>query len=289
MTVRLRVLATGPLALVQDEGRPGLTGVGVGRSGAADRTAYALANRVVANPPGLAALEVTLGGLEVEVLGGSLTVCLTGAPAPLFVDDVPAGTHAPVTVPEGGRVRVDPPPVGLRSYLAVRGGVDVAPVLGSRSHDVLAALGPAPLAEGDELPVGPTPPEHPAVDQVAPPRYDDDPVVLRAVRGPRDGWVEDPDVLVATTWTSTERTNRIGMRLSGGAVQHAEGAGELPSEGVWRAAIQVPPNGEPVVFLADHPVTGGYPVVGVVVDADVDRAAQVRPGQQVRFRWVSGA
>lgn len=286
MSARLRVHATGPLALVQDAGRPGHTGIGVGRSGAADRAAYALANRLVANPPGAAVLEVTFGGLEVEVLDAAVTVCLTGAPCPMEVDGSGVGTHAPAAVAAGSRLRLLAPPSGLRSYLAVRGGIEVPATLGSRSHDVLAGLGPAPLTEGDELTVGPLPAEHPAVDQVAPPRYDDDPVVLRAVRGPRDGWVADADALVATTWTASDRTNRIGMRLEGGTVAHADDAGELPSEGVWRGAIQVPPSGEPVVFLADHPVTGGYPVVGVVLGEDVDRAAQVRPGQQVRFRWV---
>lgn len=285
MTSLLRVLRTGPLALLQDDGRPGQAAVGVGRSGAADRTAYALANRLVANPPGLAAIETTLGGLELEVRGAGVLVCLTGAPAPLHVDGVAVGDHAPIVVPSGSRLRVDPPVAGLRSYLAVRGGIDVPPVLGSRSHDVLSGLGPPPLAEGDLLRVGPAPREQPSVDQAPPPRYDE-PAVLRVVRGPRADRVVDADALVDTTWTASDRSNRIGMRLTGGRVAPVAGAGELVSEGVWRGAVQVPPNGEPVVFLSDHPVTGGYPVVGVVLGADVDRAAQVRPGQQVRFRWV---
>jgi allophanate hydrolase subunit 2 len=156
-------------------------------------------------------------------------------------------------------------------------------VLGSRSHDVMSGIGPPPLAPGTVLDVGAAPEGFPGVDVLPPPRLDDD-VVLSVVRGPRDGWLRDAEVLVRTWWTASERSNRVGMRLAGGRLEHRE-TGQLPSEPTWRGAVQVPPSGEPVLFLADHPVTGGYPVVAVVVDADVDRAAQVRPGQAVRFRW----
>lgn len=128
------------------------------------------------------------------------------------------------------------------------------------------------------------------------PRWDEACVLLRAGRGPRADWLEDADVLVVGTWQVTDRSNRVGARLARTGdstgddgdrppLRHASDD-QLPSEGVWRGAVQVPPNGEPVLFLADHPVTGGYPVVGVVVDEDVDRAARLRPGQDVRFRWI---
>lgn len=282
---RLRVLAPGPLTLVEDLGRPGSSGIGVGRSGAADRSALRLANRVLANPVDAAALEVTLGGLEVEVLEGPLWLCVTGAPAPVTVGSRAVGPSAVVAAPTGAVVRLGTPPTGLRSYLAVRGGIDVPAVLGSRSHDVLAGLGPPPLREGDELAVGPPPQELPHVDHL-PTSAVDDQVVLRVVRGPRDEWVREADVLVRTAWTASERSNRVGIRLAGGTVEHVDPDRQLPSEGVCRGGIQVPPGGEPVLFLADHPVTGGYPVVAVVVDADVDLAAQVRPGQSLRLSWV---
>src|SRR3954468_3585146 len=158
----------------------------------------------------------------------------------------------------------------------------VPEVLGSRSHDVMSGLGPAPLSPGMELPVGPPPTAQPAVNHLAtpPPAAE---VVLRAVRGPRDAWVHEVDALVETPWTASDRSNRVGIRLSGARLRHVDPGRQLPSEGVWRGGVQVPPGGEPVLFLADHPVTGGYPVVAVVVDADVDRAAQVRPGQRLRF------
>ncbi len=286
MGARLKVLSPGPLSLVEDLGRVGSSGIGVGRSGAADRAALRLANRVLANPDDAAALEVTFGGLEVEVLEGPVWLCVTGAPAPVTVGSRAVGPSTVVAAPTGAVVRLGTPPTGLRSYLAVRGGIDVPAVLGSRARDVLAELGPAPLAEGDELPVGPPPQDLPHVDHLPTSAVTDE-VVLRAVRGPRDGWVEDADVLVDTSWTASERSNRVGIRLAGGRLRHVDPDRQLPSEGVCRGGIQVPPSGEPVLFLADHPVTGGYPVVGVVVDADVDLAAQVRPGQPLRLSWVA--
>jgi allophanate hydrolase subunit 2 len=158
----------------------------------------------------------------------------------------------------------------------------VTPVLGSRSTDTLSGIGPPPLRTGDVLPVGPEPAELPIID-VAPVRPPSgDTIVLRAVLGPRAEFVAEPLELARVTWTASSRSDRIGMRLEGGRLRRA-GDDEVPSEGMVRGAIQVPPSGEPVVFLADHPVTGGYPVVATVCDADVDRAAQVRPGQKVRF------
>lgn len=284
MTRALRVLATGPLALVQDLGRRGLAGVGVGRSGAADRGALRQVNRALANSDDAAAVEVTFGGLEVEALDEGLWCCVTGAPCPVRVDGRAMGSHAVFFAEPGARVVLDRPGAGLRSYLGVRGGVAAEQVLGSRASDVLSGLGPAPLAAGDVLPVGTPGDRFPEVDSVAAPDLAGE-VVLRAVRGPRDSWVDDVDALVASTWSVTERSNRVGMRLGGHSLHPARDQ-QLPSEGAWRGAVQVPPSGEPVLFLADHPVTGGYPVVAVVVDADVDRAAQLRPGDPVRFGWV---
>ena len=284
MTRALDVLAVGASALVQDLGRPGLGASGVGRSGAADRASLTLANRLVANAEGAAAVEVLLGGFAVRATS-LLTVALAGAAAPASVDGTPVGHHALVLLRPGQVLRLGTPPTGLRTYLAVRGGIDVAPVLGSRSTDTLSAIGPAPLAPGDVLPVGPEPSELPLIDVAPVGTPPGDTVVLRAVLGPRAEFVADPRDLTTTRWTASSRSDRVGMWLSGGRLRRADDA-EVPSEGMVRGAIQVPPGGEPVVFLADHPVTGGYPVVATVCDADVDRAAQVRPGQGVRFVFV---
>ncbi len=288
MTCTLEVLATGALALVEDLGRPGLAASGVGCSGAADRASLRLGNRLVANPEDAAAIEVVFGGLAVRAGQGNrrpLTVALTGAAAPADVDGTPVGHHALLTLRPGQVLRLATPPTGLRTYVAVRGGIAVRPVLGSRSTDVLAGLGPPALEPGHELPVGVEPAGVPLLDvaPVAPPPGGT--VLLRAMAGPRADRLTDLADLTCATWTASSRSDRVGMRLEGAKLERT-GSGELPSEGMVRGALQVPPGGEPVLFLADHPVTGGYPVAAVVLDADVDRAAQVRPGQAVRFRLV---
>ena len=281
----LEVVATGGPCLVQDIGRRGLTAIGVGRSGAADRASADLANRLVGNAAAAAVVEVTLGGLEVVARGGTAWLAVTGAPVPLTRGGRAEPTGAVLALGEGERLRLGTPASGLRSYLAVRGGVDVAVVLGSRSRDTLAGLGPPPLEEGDVLPVGGLVSHEIRVDAVPPQQYGDGPV-LRVVRGPRDDWVLDAGLLVRARWVVAPDSDRIGTRLTGGRLDRVDPERQLPSEGALRGAIQVPPTGEPVVFGPDHPVTGGYPVVAVVVDADSDRLAQLRPGETVGFRWA---
>jgi len=288
MTVRtpaLEVLTPGPLSTVQDLGRPGWAALGVGRSGAADRGALRLANRLVGNPEDAAAVETTLGGLAV-LASVDLVVAVTGAAAPLRVGGRPRNTHAAVLVPAGERVELGTPATGLRSYLAVRGGLQVEPVLGSRSADLLSGLGPSPLRPGDRLPVGPPPAAPiPVVDVAAATAPTGDDVVVRAVAGPRADWFAATalGVLATTRWRASGDSDRVGVRLEGGRLDRTR-TDELPSEGMVPGALQVPPSGEPVLLLADAPSTGGYPVVAVLLAADVDRAAQLRPGQGLRIR-----
>ncbi|MFC0863258.1 biotin-dependent carboxyltransferase family protein [Sphaerimonospora cavernae] len=287
----LEVLATGPLTTVQDLGRPGRAHLGVGRSGAADRGALRLANRLLANPEGAAALEVTLGGLRVRA-HGHLVIALTGAPCPAAVTDASGrnriiGHQSVERLPDGATLWLGVPSQGLRTYVAVRGGLDVPEVLGSRSTDTLAGLGPERPSPGALLPVGPPPRTHPLVDLAplpwsAPGRLGE--LVLEVLPGPRAGWFRPGAlrVLCAEPYAVTADSDRVGIRLSGPRLERARD-GELSSEGMVPGALQVPPSGRPTLFLADHPVTGGYPVIAVVRDRDVDRAAQARPGQRVRF------
>lgn len=284
MSRALEVVAVGALALVEDLGRPGHGASGVGRSGAADRAALRLANRLVANPEDAAGVEVVFGGLAVRATA-PLTVALTGAPAPADVDGTPVGHRALVELRPGQVLRLGVPSTGLRTYLGIRGGVDVPAVLGSRSTDTLSGLGPPRLEEGAVLPVGPEPAALPLVDVAPVPDPPGGPVTLRAALGPRAEFFADPDELTRTEWVASSRSDRVGMRLEGGHLRRSNDS-ELQSEGMVRGAVQVPPGGGPVVFLADHPVTGGYPVVATVCDADVDRAAQIRPGQGVRFVFL---
>ncbi|WP_051072947.1 5-oxoprolinase subunit C family protein [Nocardiopsis valliformis] len=279
----LEILETGPMTTVQDAGRFGHAALGVGRSGAADLDSYALANRLLANPPGAAALETTLGGLRVRA-HGAVTVAVTGAEAPVRVNGRGAAVNEVLHLPDGAEFALGAPARGLRSYLAVRGGVSVPPVLGSRSTDVLAGLGPAVPRAGDVLPVGPAPSTFPNLDHVPVRAVGGDRVKLRVELGPREDWFTERALaaLLSGDYEVTSRSDRVGARLAGPTLERSR-EGELPSEGMVAGALQVPPGGEPVLFLADHPVTGGYPVVAVVCSADLCKAAQARPGTRIRF------
>ena len=281
----LEILRTGPLALVQDLGRVGLAHLGVTRSGAADRGAHTLANRLAANPDDRATIELIMGGFAARVRGGDIDIAVTGADARATVGSTVLGGNSIQHVRDGELITLGIPQSGLRSYLAVRGGIDVAPVLGSRSHDVLSGIGPAPLQPGDVLPIGEHTEQYPELDQAPVAPIADQLVELMVVPGPRDDWIADADALAHTVWVASDRSDRVGMRLQGRPLAHRDPGRQLPSEGAARGAIQVPPNGLPVILGPDHPVTGGYPVIGVIADHDIDKVAQVRPGQQVRLRW----
>ncbi|GGB89686.1 biotin-dependent carboxyltransferase family protein [Knoellia flava] len=286
MNRAVEVLAPGPMTLLQDLGRFGHLAVGVGRAGAADAGSYLLGNRLLGNASGAAALEVTMGNLRLRA-SGDLLVCLTGAAAPASVDGRPVPRAALVEVRHGQELSLGMPVAGLRTYVAVRGGFSVPEVLGSVSSDTMSGLGPEPVRAGQVLPVGDRTEGFPVVDVAGVAEPSTGTVTLDVLPGPRLDWFADPERLAQTPWSVSSRSDRKGIRLEGEPLErHAElRDAELPSEGMVRGAIQVPPNGQPVVFLNDHPVTGGYPVIGVLRSASVDRAAQLQPGQEVRLRW----
>jgi biotin-dependent carboxylase-like uncharacterized protein len=281
----LAVVRAGALTTVQDQGRPGHAHLGVPRSGALDAPAAALANRLVANPAEAAVLETTVDGCALRPRS-TVTVAVTGAPCPVRVDGRPVAWGAPVRVPAGALLDVRSARAGLRSYVAVSGGVAVDPVLGSRSTDLLSGLGPPPLTDGAVLPLGSPGTLHARVD-VVPHRAPPAELVLRVTLGPRDGWFTEPALRTLTTrvYRVSSASNRIGLRTEGPSLERTV-SGELPSEGLVLGAVQVPPDGRPVVFLADHPTTGGYPVIAVVRSADLPAAAQAVPGTPVRFLAV---
>ncbi|MBF6050107.1 5-oxoprolinase/urea amidolyase family protein [Streptomyces sp. NRRL B-1677] len=284
----LTVVRPGALTTVQDLGRPGHAHLGVGRSGALDQPAHELANRLAGNPAGHATLETTVDGCTVRA-GTAVTAVVTGAPCPVRVDGRPVAWGAAVRVPAGAVLDVGRAAGGLRSYVAFAGGLAVPPVLGSRSRDLLSGLGPEPLAAGAVLPLGAPcgPPAHAdAVPWAGPPVGE---LVLPVVLGPRDDWFTPAALrtLARGAFRVAAASNRIGLRTEGPALERATD-GELPSEGMVLGAVQVPPDGRPVVFLADHPTTGGYPVVGVVPEAELAAAAQAVPGTPVRFVPVRG-
>ncbi|MDI3386672.1 biotin-dependent carboxyltransferase family protein [Streptomyces sp. B-S-A8] len=276
------VLRAGALTTVQDLGRAGHAHLGVPRSGALDEPAARLANRLVGNADSAAVLETTLSGCALRPRR-TVTAAVTGAPCPVRVDGRPVAWGAPVRVPAGAVLDVGAVAAGVRSYVALGGGVAVEPVLGSRSTDLLSGLGPAPLVDGAVLPLGAENGPHARVDvapQPAPPTE----LVLRVTFGPRADWCTPQSLKTLTTraYRVSPASNRIGLRTEGPALERAV-HGELPSEGLVLGAVQVPPDGRPVVFLADHPTTGGYPVVAVVREPDLWAAAQAVPGTRLRF------
>lgn len=279
----LNVVAPGMLTLIQDAGRPGFGSSGVGRAGAFDRGALRQANLLVGNPAGTAALEVLGGGLHLRATHEHV-LAVTGAVGAVQVDGHSVEHGRPFVVFADQDIALGTFDVGLRAYLAVSGGILADEVLGSTSTDTLSGLGPPPVAAGAKLRCGLSsgPPlggiEVPALIASGTTNVD---VGL----GPRDDWFTEAALarLLASAWSVTSTSNRIGIRLDGPELDRARDD-ELPSEPCVFGSIQVTSAGLPVVLGPDHPVTGGYPVIGVVAARHLDRLAQLRPGETLRFR-----
>jgi KipI family sensor histidine kinase inhibitor len=291
----LEIQSAGLQTLIQDLGRPGLAGQGVSASGAMDQAALKAANRLVGNASHSAGLETIGGGLRMRSSGDSV-LAVTGADAPLTITSASgqhwqAARYQPLALSAGDTLHIGQPQAGLRSYVAVRGGFAVAPVLGSCSTDTLAQIGPKPLVVGDVLPLRPhlhgaavglheePPTDLPTMHDV---------VTLDVVLGPRTDWFtpESQERLRSQLWQVTPQSNRVGLRLAGALPLERAVLDELPSEGTPWGAIQVPPSGQPVLFLADHPLTGGYPVIGCVATHHLNRAGQIPVHAWVRFNPV---
>jgi KipI family sensor histidine kinase inhibitor len=292
----IEIRAAGLQALLQDRGRHGQAKQGVSASGAMDQRALQAANRLVGNDSATACLELAYGGFQLACRGDAV-VAVTGADGPLTLTRADGSRRAlpryqPIALADGDLLALGEPCAGIRSYLAVRGGFDVAPVLGSLSSDTLARIGPDALATGDVLALrAPTAgavvgaPETPPADL---PTVQQE-VVLDIVLGPRTDWFtpEAVALLCAQPWTVTPQSNRVGIRLAGEAPLARANHAELPSEGTAHGAIQVPPSGQPVLFLADHPLTGGYPVIASVATHHLDRAGQIPVNARVRFHPIA--
>lgn len=320
----LEVKVPGLQTLFQDSGRAGLTHWGVSPSGPADREAAAEANRLVGNSAGATVLENLAGGLKVTALA-NVELALTGADSPAQITedasrqaadpgqgaaratDTPLAVrpYTPFALKPGQTLTLGAPARGLRTYLAVRGGFAARTEAASASRDTLAGLGPKPLAVGENLSLASPPVAVVADPAPALPLPEPGKVLeVRTLPGPRDNWFTPESLgrFAEVTWEVSQSSDRIGVRLLlADAPADAEGGAttqptdvltravprELPSEGMVAGAVQVPPSGEPVVFLADHPVTGGYPVIATVHPADLRLLAQAPPGTQLRFTLLT--
>ncbi|MDN3496148.1 urea amidolyase family protein [Planococcus sp. APC 4015] len=279
------IVEPGLLATVQDLGRPGAASLGVAPSGALDRGALRTANRLVGNPEHLAGLEVTMGGFR-AVAAADLWIAVTGAWGRVTLDGREIDPYEAHAWRTGTELHLDWFAHGARAYLALRGGVESPAVLGSRSTDVMAGIGPARLTAGDTVVVGPAPKTPIPVVALAPwGAPHDEELEVDLAPGPRADWFAASalETLYDAVWTVSNSTDRVGMRLDGPALERVR-TGELPSEGMVPGALQVPPSGGPVILGRDGPVTGGYPVIAVATDAALDLLAQARPGARIRFR-----
>ncbi|MEP7202571.1 MAG: biotin-dependent carboxyltransferase family protein [Ilumatobacteraceae bacterium] len=280
----IEIVNQGIASSFQDLGRLGCSHLGVGRSGAADRPSHGLANRLVGNSESAATIE-TCGGLVVR-LHQPAVVVVTGARGVIEVrHGPPMGVNGVEHLPSGAEFTLRAPTEGLRYYVAVRGGIEVDEILGSRSFDSLAGLGPR-LATGDHIVVGPDPQTPINTDLAVRPEFV---TTVDLYTGPRHDWFNAQAWAALTTqsFVVSPSGNRVGARLTGPSLERVRQR-ELLSEGLVEGAIQVPPDGQPIVMLADHPVTGGYPVIGIVATYHVQSVAQAHPGTALRFRHTIG-
>lgn len=294
-TEGLAILSTALPLLMQDGGRPGQARQGISVSGAADRASLHLVNRLLGNDDAAPALEVSPGVTRLTVLIAGV-MAITGAEVGVCAEDnegkpVRAGLNGAFAVEAGDQITLSPPKRGCRAYVGWRGGFAVTPVLGSASFDTLAHVGPPPIRTGDRVGVL----SHSGggcVQQPSPSAFDmpetAETVFLDVVCGPRADWfaTDALDRFLGQAWTVTPTSNRVGLRLTGQPLERKEQA-ELPSEATVRGAIQVPTGGQPVLFLSDHPLTGGYPVIANVVARHLDLAGQIPIGARIRFNAVA--
>lgn len=281
----IKIIQAGPLTTVQDKGRFGYQRSGIGQAGAMDQEAYAAANRLAANLPGAAVLEMTMLGATLQFTAKHVCA-LTGADMQAKLDGVPQERYKSFTVEAGQTLALGFAQKGLRGYFAVQGGIEVPRVLGSRSTDVKSHLGGLEgraLKNGDELEVG----EHdglpPIYTSLPVPEYPEE-VAIRAILGPQDDFFTAKGIATFfnTSYAVTPQSDRMGIRLEGAAIENKAGV-DIVSDGITFGSVQIPANGMPIVLMADHQTAGGYAKIATVVSADLPKLAQVKPGQRVRF------
>lgn len=290
----LSILAPGLQTTWQDAGRPGYAAMGISPAGAMDKTALRQANRLVGNPVDTPCLEITMGGFH-ALAHKDMVIAVTGAPCLIYlktrVRQYPLNFGTACSLAPGDEVIINTPHRGVRSYLAIRGGGDAEQTLGSASFDSLAKIGVSPLQAGHTIKIT-QPVKTLAVQPEMNPLQElpakDEIVTLDMIAGPRTDWFTPCalDILTRQKWQVTTQSNRIGLRLHGQHPLERIHHQELPSEGVCTGALQVPASGQPILFLNDHPLTGGYPVIGAIAHYHLDLAGQIPPGAWIRFNII---
>lgn len=287
----LRVLAAGPGCTVQDGGRHGSLRYGVTVAGPMDPLAHALANRALGNPPDAAAIEVSLGGIELTAEDHPLAVAIAGGAFQITLDGQVLPAASVARLEPGATLKLRAGADGVWCYLAVPGGIDVPAVLGSRSthgRTRMGGLDGRMLQAGDRLPVRGSASPDLATGAIAVPLLHRPPGTIRVLLGPQQDYFapDQIEAFLAGPWTISPRGDRMACFLEGPKLTHALGF-NIPSDGVAMGAIQVPGEGLPIVLMADRQSTGGYPKIATVIGVDLGRLAQARPGTQIRFQAVS--
>jgi biotin-dependent carboxylase-like uncharacterized protein len=275
--------ASGFLTL-QDQGRIGYANIAVPTSGAFDQKSHQLANRLIGNFPNACVVESLRASFEF-VTDTDLVVSVTGAPASVQVDGREHEMFRAIFVPAGSVVSVSSSNLGMRTYLAIRGGIFGTQIMGSCSFDELSQIGTPPIKPGDKFLV-----EDQVVGSITGDYVPSSVVIgphveLEAMPAPRWSGFSNPDLLFTSEYQVTSSVNRVGLRLTGPELSWSSQS-RLASEGLITGAIQIPVDGMPLIFGPDHPTTGGYPVVAVVSCNSLDLLAQIAPGTMVRFKRV---
>ncbi len=295
----LKVLAPGLMTTLQDLGRPGYQRLGIPVSGALDPVSLRAANLLVGNPPGAGALEIAYQGPSLAVETESVRVAFAGGAAPIDVFPADGASDGQRLAPlqsailtRGQVLRVGALSGSVMGYLAVEGGFDIAPVLGSQSTFARGRLGGLEgraLRSGDLLPLKRAAAE-PRSEHMLPSLQFAAPGRFRVVLGPQDDYFTEQGkrALLEGSYTVSPASDRMGMRLQGPALQHADGY-NIVSDGIAPGSIQVPGNGQPIILLADRQTTGGYPKIATVISADLPALGRLAPGARVAFEAVSVA
>lgn len=292
MTV-LKILTAGPGVTLQDHGRDGYLRYGVTAAGPMDRLAHATANLALGNDAGAAAIEVSLGGIEVAAEGAPLSIALAGGGFEVLLDGVKLPGWVRLELAPGAKLTVRAGTGGAWTYLAVAGVIDLPPFLGSLSTHTRSALGGLDgrgLAAGDTLPIADEQPRADVPELLLAPWLARPTDVIRAVPGPQDDYFSQDQIEIFRQgpWTVSPRSDRMAFRLDGPRLKHARGF-NIISDGIAMGSIQVPGDGQPLALMADRQSTGGYPKIATIIGPDVGRLAQLRPDQPFRFETVSVA
>ncbi|WP_051357031.1 biotin-dependent carboxyltransferase family protein [Azorhizobium doebereinerae] len=290
-TGALRILSAGPGVTIQDAGRHGLLRFGVTGAGPMDPLAFALANRVAQVPDGSAALEISMGGVELEAADAPVTVALAGGDFRVTLDGQAMPAAARLTLEPGARLAVKAGASGAWCYLAPAARIDIAPTLGSLSTHARSGIGGLngrALAAGDVLPLADPRVLPGGAMELSAPALVRPGEVIRVLLGPQDDYFSPAEIaaFLAGPWTVSVRSDRMAYFLDGTPMTHAGGF-NIVSDGIAHGAIQVPGEGYPVVLMGDRQPTGGYPKIANVIGADLGRIAQLRPGSVFRFAAVS--